>query len=88
MDLYNNNLESIKEILYNDKNSKSLKNFENNGLNEQLKQFLFNIGFDSDKKIEELKKNKSTIKVGRSAINNNTISVEFKCGNDEREKIF
>ena len=88
LDLYNNNLESIKEILYNDKNSKSLKNFENNGLNEQLKQFLFNIGFDSDKKIEELKKNKSIIKVGRSAINNNTISVEFKCGNDEREKIF
>ncbi len=75
IDLYNYDISSIQDILYNNKNSPSYIDFENKKINEKLVKFLFDLGFDTKEKINILKKNKSTIKVSRNEQNYNLIDV-------------
>lgn len=86
-ELYNYDVASMHEILYNDKTSQSYLNFEKN-LDIKLKEFLFDIGFDTEEKIVQLKKDKSTIKASRSNSQFNTIFAGFKCGTNKKKKYF
>lgn len=86
LDLYNYNLSSIHDILYNNKNSKSFHDFENKSLNKNLKKFLFDIGFDSQEKLDNLRKDKSKIKAARNISKENMIFAGFECGNNKRKK--
>jgi len=85
-ELYNNDINSFKEIIYDNKDSLSYKKFEKVKENKFLKKFLFDLGFQTEEKIQELKENKSKISIGRKSYLSNIISAEFGCGNDPEKK--
>lgn len=80
--LYNNDVNSIKYILYNI-NSQALKNYKKQNLNNEFREYLKYMGYETKGEIKNLKKDKSQIYAGRSLSNNNVISAEFKCGNNK-----
>jgi len=80
-DLYNNNISSIRNILYNNSNDQKLQEFNNKKRNIDLTNFLSLMGYDSEVKIRELNKDKSKIFAGRDPSFGNAIKYQFKCGN-------
>ena len=73
-DLYNNDINTIRNILYkNIEFNQEIKNIE-------LKNFLSDMGYNNNEKIEELKKDKSKMYASRYNLNPNIINAQFKCG--------
>ena len=84
-DLYNYNINSTRNILYNNINDINCINFNKKERNEKLNKFLNDMGFNSEEKIKELKKNNSKIAAGRNNFQGNKIYAGFKCGNAPRK---
>ena len=74
-DLYNHNTTEFKNILYNDTKTDELKNFNKKGLHDELKFYLEQLGYDTDDKIKNLKKNKSKILAARHTFFENMMIV-------------
>ena len=85
-DLYNNDISSFRDIIYNNSNSNAYKNFTKMEMNKKLKEFLVQMGFKTEQEIEMLKKDKSLISVKRKNFHSNMISAGFKCGNEKKRK--
>lgn len=85
-ELYNNNISSFMNIIYNNTNSKEYQNFYKIKKNQNYKDFLSQIGYKNEEDLEELIKEKTTISIGRRNIIDNTIFAGFSCGNDKSKK--
>ena len=79
-DLYNNDIDTIRNILFKNNNDYKSKEFNENIKNIELLNFLSDMGFKTQNEITELKKNKSKIYASRCNSNNNTINAQIKCG--------
>ena len=79
-DLYNNDIDTIRNILFKNNNDYKSKEFNENIKNIELLNFLSDMGFKTQNAITELKKNKSKIYASRCNSNSNTINAQIKCG--------
>ena len=85
-DLYDNDISSIRNILYNNFDDKKCQEFNNKKRNIDLENYLNFMGYDSENKINELKNDKSKIFARRDSSNGNMIEYHFKCGNRPKNK--
>lgn len=82
--LYNHDINSVKNILYNNFYSKEYISYNNKkNIDDNFKKYLEYLGYNSEEKIVELEKDKSKISVARKTQIKNIISADFKCGNDK-----
>ena len=84
-DLYNYNINSTRNILYNNINDINCINFNKKERNEKLNKFLNDMGFNSEEKINKLKMDKTKISAKRNTFQGNKIYARFNCGNVPRK---
>ena len=84
-DLYNYNITSCRNILYNNENDINCINFKKKERNEKLNKFLNDMGFNSEEKINKLKMDKTKILAKRNTFQGNKIYARFNCGNVPRK---
>ena len=80
-DLYDNDITSIRNILFNNTKDPKCQEFENKKRNIELTNLLIFMGYDTEDKIIELKKDKSKIYASKDSSNGNVIKCQLKCGN-------
>lgn len=85
--LYNNDISSFRNIIYNKIESEAYINYINGEKNQKYKEFLSQMGYETEQNIEELIKEKATISIARKNSINNEIDAVFGCGND-KERYF
>ena len=87
-DLHDNDISSIRNILYNNFDDKKCQEFNNKKRNIALENFLNFMGYDIEEKIIELKSVKSKIFSRRDSSNEIIIEYQFKCGNRPKNNIY
>ena len=79
-DLYNNDTDTIRNILFKNNNDSKSKEFNKKIENIDLINFLSDMGFKTQESISELKKDKSKIYACRHNSDSYIINAQFKCG--------
>lgn len=86
-ELYNNDISSFRDIIYNKIDSEAYIKYINAVKNKKYEEFLSQMGYKDENNLEELLKEKSTISIARKNSINNDIDAFFGCGNN-KERYF